>query len=792
LTDDGRGIAEIVQQAICMAGGKSTIIERTALADHRAVDQAVAAARAANGPVSGVIHLAPLAGAPLPQRLEDWRLACAVDVKSLYRVLHEVGSDLKSAGERGAGYVLTASSLDGHFGRGASDMMSPSHGGALGLIKTAAAEWPGVCVRGIDFDRAMTAKEVAELVIGELRVRSGDVEVGYADGRRTAFHTVASPWPAGLAGPVQPNGDWVVLVSGGARGITAAVAQRIARPGMRVVVVGRSPNPGEESADTRGATDQAALRRALIARLGSEPGKVAPIEIDRAVGRVLADREIRDNLARLEAAGAKVEYHAADLRDENHVGQILDGVYRRHGRLDAVIHGAGVIADKLIVDKTPESFDSVFDTKADSAFLLGRLLRPQGLKLLVLFGSVAGRFGNVGQGDYAAANEVVNRMAWLLHRRWPETRVVSINWGPWNSPGMASDAVLTQFLTRGIVPIEMQDGGDYLVNELALGQRNDVELIVGQGPWGQAGSSPAASAESAKPASRSSLFVASPRMRPDGAVAVEEVFDLTAHPFLGDHVLDGIPVLPATAALEWLAQLAQTAWPDLSVHEVRDLRVLKGFRLEAGAKRGLIRARASSHADAESLKISIDLSDPASGVPYYRGFATLVPKLPEPPRTMLAPISGGKSLDREAAYREHLFHGRRFQLIASIEQIGPEGIEATVAPSDPAFWLADRPVGGWLFDPGVLDTSPQLAIVWSRLMRGITPLPSHFNVVSRYDGAPPSAGVFRVRLRVRPGGAEELLVYDSEIFDQNGRVYVRMEGIESVGYAALNRLGAAQ
>ena len=57
---------------------------------------------------------------------------------------------------------------------------------------------------------------------------------------------------------------------------------------------------------------------------------------------------------------------------------LIDDVYRTHGRLDGVIHGAGIIEDKLVEEKTPESFDRVFDTKVRSAFLLSRLLRPEG------------------------------------------------------------------------------------------------------------------------------------------------------------------------------------------------------------------------------------------------------------------------------------------------------------------------------------------------------------------------------------------------------------------------------
>src|SRR5262249_44926966 len=107
------------------------------------------------------------------------------------------------------------------------------------------------------------------------------------------------------------------------------------------------------------------------------------------------------------------------------------------------------------------------------------------LKLFVLFGSVSGRFGNAGQADYAAANEVLNRFAWRLTSEWPRARVVCINWGPWTSSGMAKDAVRAKLAQRGLVPIDSVSGCRFLTDELEFGRCQDVELVVGEGPWGE-------------------------------------------------------------------------------------------------------------------------------------------------------------------------------------------------------------------------------------------------------------------------------------------------------------------
>jgi hypothetical protein len=106
------------------------------------------------------------------------------------------------------------------------------------------------------------------------------------------------------------------------------------------------------------------------------------------------------------------------------------------------------------------------------------------LKLLVLFSSIAGRYGNRGQADYAAANEVMNRFAWRMQESFADARVVAINWGPWSSVGMANDAVNRQFRERGIVPVGTRAGCRFLLEEIAYASRSDAEVVAGEGPWG--------------------------------------------------------------------------------------------------------------------------------------------------------------------------------------------------------------------------------------------------------------------------------------------------------------------
>jgi NAD(P)-dependent dehydrogenase (short-subunit alcohol dehydrogenase family) len=229
--------------------------------------------------------------------------------------------------------------------------------------------------------------------------------------------------------------------------------------------VGRSPWPEPEPEATAGAATDADLRRVLFTLLQSEGKQPSPIEVDRAARRILREREMREVRSALEASGSRVFYYPADIRDAASAEELLLRIYETHGRLDGVIFGAGVIEDKLIEDKAPDSFDRVFDTKVHSVFHLTRAVRHESLKFFVMFSSVAGWTGNRGQVDYVAANETLNRMALHLSARWGG-RVVAVDWGPWDKAGMVTPETRRQFLDRGVALIPPAAGRRFLLDEL--------------------------------------------------------------------------------------------------------------------------------------------------------------------------------------------------------------------------------------------------------------------------------------------------------------------------------------
>jgi len=187
----------------------------------------------------------------------------------------------------------------------------------------------------------------------------------------------------------------------------------------------------------------------------------------------------------LDAMGVPFEYHCLDVCDAAALEALVASIYRRHGRIDGVIHAAGVVEDALVLGKSLDSFDRVFTTKVSPALTLARVLRPERLRFMAFFSSVAARYGCAGGADYAAANEALNKLAWRLDAQWPG-RVVSIGWGPWADSGMATRYSGELHEARGFDWLPIDTGCQRFIDEISFGHKGDAEVLIfassGDGP----------------------------------------------------------------------------------------------------------------------------------------------------------------------------------------------------------------------------------------------------------------------------------------------------------------------
>ncbi|MGW1721500.1 SDR family NAD(P)-dependent oxidoreductase [Streptomyces sp. NPDC002306] len=387
--------------------------------------------------------------------------------------------------------------------------------GLHGFFRTVAREYPDTVARIVDVSAAAPladapryGRPMADVPLHDLPVEDALVEEICAPDRtpvvlrgpggrfglelvETALGALGTTGagPAGdgaaEAAALGLDRDSVVLLAGGARGITAQCAVALASASRcRLELLGRTPPPdGPEAADTAAARTPAELRAALAAR-----GGLRPAEINRAAELLLAQREITATLAELTALGSRVRYRSVDFREPDAVLQAVKEIHTEHGRLDGVVYAAGVIEDRLIAEKSAESFQRVFGTKATGADALLTALEelPEGPAFTVLFGSVSAVLGNRGQVDYAAANDALQTLgaAWAARTGH---RALTVHWGPWapaaGHSGMVGPELAREYGRRGIGLIDPEEGTAALLRELAWGDPSATAVVYTSSGW---------------------------------------------------------------------------------------------------------------------------------------------------------------------------------------------------------------------------------------------------------------------------------------------------------------------
>ena len=449
--DDG-GVAEELARGLAKRGHHCEIVEEVTGGNGAACD--------------GVIFLAGLA-----------RVATVEEARMVNRRAFAAARAVAGLfGERG-GVFVTVQDTGGDFGLEGCDGARAWLGGLPGLVKTAAIEWPQCRLKAIDLEQAgRPAETLAGRIARELVDGGPELEVGLRDdGTRISLDTVAAPLDGRAVSGLEDGA--VIVASGGARGVTAAALiglGKLIRP--RILLLGRTPRaPLPEG--IAGDMSEAEVRQTIIAAMAGEGA--TPAVIERQVKSIHALLEVEGTLARLEAAGAEVRYAAVDIRDVQALAAELAAVRADWGPVQGLVHGAGVIADKALAGKTLEQFDTVFSTKVSGLAAMLEATRDDPLKFIQVFSSVAGRYGNRGQSDYAMANEVLNKVANAEARsRNGRCLVRAINWGPWDG-GMVTPALRDHLLKAGVPLISMDDGVSAFLDEFRQDGDGPAEVILG-------------------------------------------------------------------------------------------------------------------------------------------------------------------------------------------------------------------------------------------------------------------------------------------------------------------------
>ncbi|HLF16163.1 MAG TPA: SDR family NAD(P)-dependent oxidoreductase, partial [Candidatus Thermoplasmatota archaeon] len=681
-------------------------------------------------------------------------------------------------------FVLVVTRQDG--AHGLASVRDASMAAAAGLAKALKKELPEALVKAVDLHPDAPARlAVDELVGGGTRT-----EVAYgADATR--FVVEVAPQALPDAAPDIAGKGFVV--SGGAQGITVETLAALAPQHPRFLLLGRTEVPAEAAEWAKlDAAGWKSLEAQASEALKAKGEKVTPVALRKAVDPKRKAAEVWRNLQRLQAEGAQVLYAPVDVGDAAAVQEAVSWARSVWGRIDGVLHAAGMEVSKDLASKERRQFDQVFAVKAAGWRSLMEATRGDKLDVLAAFGSVAGRFGNLGQTDYSAANEYLAKAVKEEATRRGATTAFTIAWGPWGEVGMATRGSILEIMhASGVTPIPTADGVGHFLREMAApGVREsvvagdlgaiDADHQVVAALWDPA----AAEAERAilDHPERFRLIEAVEAFEPGRRVLATLHLDQARDAYLRDHRVEGVPYLPGVFGLESFAEAASLLAPARSVllgaEDVRFASPVKQLKAQPVAAR--LEARVVENGDGARVacRLTTQFTGPDGkplGEPRLHFEGTILFGAPPAAERQAKPSEAPLGLRRSDIYPP-FFHGPSFQVLASA-RTSAGGAEALYRPpTEPQFAAG---AAEFRSHPMLVEALFQACGLGALAHDKVMALPAALRRLEIFHaGRLPE----EVRLVARPTGrdAQGLRTFDAEAVAPDGRLLVRLQGFAMV------------
>jgi NAD(P)-dependent dehydrogenase (short-subunit alcohol dehydrogenase family) len=546
--------------------------------------------------------------------------------------------------------------------------------------------------------------------------------------------------------------------------------------------------------------------------------KKVPNEVWKGVEKAI---EIDNTLREMADAGMEAVYHACDVSDRAAMAGLLDEIRRTDGPIEGIVHGAGVERASRFTKKDPQMVSSTIAAKVDGAAVLLDLTRRDPLRFFVGFGSVAGRWGSIGQTDYALASDMLCKLVDWYRVQHPECRATCFHWQPWAEIGMAAreETKGSNMLWRTQL-LPAAEGVQHFLDELLAGAPEPEVLIT---DWqyyklfcpdlsdkevaeifsptpaasqvqARIGASPvptAAPTEAAEPASaapggshvaeelRAGALIDRVVAFEPGRRAVAEIrLDPVADPFLREHRLRDRPTLPVVVALEAFAEAALALDGGArSVAGLREVRIPDALRFFSEEPR-VVRIHAETTGQGAACRLTSDFRNRRGQlVEKDRLHFSAVVELAAQPAGIEAapPPAHGEWFDVTYPPREALlYHGPPLRLLKriAVDESGAWGEIHLPAGSELA---GSRDAGAWLTPSAAIDACFYACGIytWVFAEQGVTVPESLAELRFGRPARPSEQGLAHVACRnMEPNRG----LFDFALFGDDGTVIFQAKG----------------
>ncbi|MEZ4462526.1 MAG: SDR family NAD(P)-dependent oxidoreductase [bacterium] len=668
-------------------------------------------------------------------------------------------------GEPGEGtFFLSVTGMGGRLGFNRATGPLPLSGAVAGMTKSLAREWSKSRIKVVDVAREGFYPELGRQILDALFNDNNDIEVGVIGGVQWGPAYVEPSEIFTEQPSLMPQPSGVVLVTGGARGITSEILRNLSlRAPATYVIVGRTPFDGPEVLLVDLDQEKARIRQELAAR----GERVTPVAIQRGLARIIAQQEIALTVQAVQNTGSHAEYVTCDLADLGAVRAMVEEVRAHIGPITGFIHGAGIEESKLIHDKDLAGFHRVFRGKALGALVLWEATRSDALQFAVFFSSVAGRFGNIGQADYSAANECLNKLSQHINAT-SRTRALSIDWTAWDDVGMATEGSMKQILeSRGIDLLPAAQGAPMLGDLLEAGIFGEV-LVAGR--LGDMFDGPVKHTAELATVSQTTEKATFER-----TISLDD-------PFMKDHIYDGTALLPGVMGLEFMHEAARLLGHDSWV--ASDVKFDKAIKLlrDEPVKIVVTAEKTENGVVARIETHRVAVTGRALNETHFEATFSQTPDH-VPGQWVIDIAEAVEGPNHEEIYAR-FFHTGVFRVLERVALLTNEYVVAH--GRIPAAVLMDGKDGGKaLTQPLLTEMMFQAIGVWGMVHHRVTSLP---NRIATWELFRSVAAGQPVSIRARKRSVTDThLTFDAEVRDEFGHLVAFAQNIELIIHQPLSK-----
>ena len=689
-------------------------------------------------------------------------------------------------------FLVVATRMDGVHGLSISGANNPLSGAAAGFTKAITREREDLFVKVVDFSTTERPTSLATKLIDETLYDAAVVEVAWEGDQR--FTLVLQEAEVNQApGKSIPQGS-VFLVSGGTGGITAPILEDLAQHTKgKFYLLARSHLPERDNPEFELlANDPDQLKFTILQRLSKSGKKATPAIINQEIAALERASATLKTMDVIQQFGGQAVYIPCDVTDAEAVGKVVQKILKDEKRVDVLIHAAGIEKSRKLESKSEEEFRQIVNVKATGFFHLFKALEKAKRlpKAIVNFSSVAGRFGNAGQTDYSAANDLLSRLTSAFRNQYPGIQVVTIDWGAWAEVGMASRGYIPELMKRaGIEMIQPDQAAGCVRHELEAGTQGEVVLAGSLGILeDQQDPTGGLDVEKANVALTSGQPIHVMLNRTSGlslqdGILLEAELDPSQEAFLKDHSLNGVPLLPGVMGIEGFSIAAKHVASTLGsskggfhVDQLANIQFLTPFKFYRDEARKITwKALVVRLEDGLVANVTLE-SDLARAhnrtdhLVHFSGQVHLIPaKLQLEKSQGNAPHWNGKqTLIAEDIYKLY-FHGPAFQVLEGVQMDG-KTVLGKLNRQLPGISESEN---GNPRIPILVELCLQTAGIWDIGVSDVLSLPKSIGALRLFDNKVNGLPIFA---KVHPVENEDGERYfDARVVDSKGQVYLEID-----------------